>query len=57
MKIILSILCFIGVIYSLGSLFNPHTENESFFYAFSFCSCGLGILADLRDQIVERLKK
>lgn len=56
MKIILNILYFIGVVYSLGKLFNPHTESESFFYAFCFCGNGLGVLANLRDQIIERLK-
>lgn len=56
MRIISGILYFIVMVYSLGKLFNPHTDIESFFYAFSFCSCGLGILADLREQIIERLK-
>lgn len=56
MKIFLNILFVLTMVYSLGSLFNPHSEGDSYFYSFAFCGSLLGILADLRDWIYSNPK-
>ena len=46
----------LSIVYALGSLSNPHNVSESYLYSFIIVGCSLGLLAQIRDQIIDELR-
>ena len=56
MQIIVGIMYTLSIVYALGSLSNPHNVSESYLYSFIIVGCSLGLLAQIRDQIIDELR-
>lgn len=55
-SIVLNILWIIVIIYSIANLSMPHDIKEAYIYAFCITGCSLGLLGEIRDQIISKIK-
>lgn len=52
------ILFLIGYVFgAIASIKHLVDHHETWFYSFTLVGCSMGILADLRDEIIKEIKK
>lgn len=56
LNIVENILYIVAIVYAIANLSMPHSIKDAYFYAFVITGCSLGLLAEIRDQIISKIK-